>query len=301
MNKKLIYFISNRSGIGDRMMDIILMYTFANCFNADLYLNWSDSEKMLMGEKTDINSRLRYDKTPYRAEDFKFKNFIKYIELPNNINFVSEFKIIQLTKIKDTIKFYDYLGMQYSPQQFLDKYQPKLSLKEKKMFYDNLMINFKLIKFKNISSDIINIFANNKIIVIHLRRSDKVVVNPDKAAISVNELENLDSITEKFCNYFISKGYNNILFVSDETQIKLKYYQKFKTKCNAIIINVEPVLQTYIDLYCLANASIILLSQKFSAFSLFASCINQTDLYYIYSSPILEAYNHTKHISTLNL
>ena len=301
MKKKLIYFISNRSGIGDRMMDIILMYTFADCLNADLYLNWSDSEKMLMGEKTDIHSILRHDKTPYRAEDFKFKNFIKYIELPNNINFVSEFEIIKLTKLKNTINFFDYLGMQYSPYTFLDKYQPNLSLEVKKIFYDTLMNNFKLIKFKNISSDIINIFANNKIIVIHLRRSDKVVVNPDEAAISVNELENLDSLTEKFCNYFISKGEKNILFVSDETQIKLKYYQKFKTKCNAIIINVEPVLQTYIDLYCLANASIILLSQKFSAFSLFASCINQSDLYYIYSSPILEAYNHTKHISTLNL
>jgi hypothetical protein len=127
------------------------------------------------------------------------------------------------------------------------------------------------------------------------------LVAKSETLFSVNELENLDSLTEKFCNYFISKGEKNILFVSDETQIKLKYYQKFKTKCNAIIINVEPVLQTYIDLYCLANASIILLSQKFSAFSLFASCINQSDLYYIYSSPILEAYNHTKHISTLNL
>jgi len=74
--EKLIYFVSNRSGIGDRMMDIILMYTFAYHLNAKLYLNWSDSSKMLMGDKTNINSVLRHEKTPYRAEDFKFKNFI---------------------------------------------------------------------------------------------------------------------------------------------------------------------------------------------------------------------------------
>lgn len=240
-------------------------------------------------------------KTPFRSEDFKFKNFANFFELPNDINFVSEFEIIKLTKLKDTINFYDYLGMQFTPYTFLDKYQPNLSLEVKQIFYETLMNNFHLIKFKNIPKDIINLFANNKIITIHLRRSDKVVVSPDKTAISVDELENLDEITEKFCNHFISKGYNNILFVSDEKEIKLKYYKKFKDKCNAIIINVDPVLQTYIDLYCLANSYIIFMSQKFSAFSLFASCINQKPLYYVYPYFILESYNHTKHISTLNL
>lgn len=30
--------MSNRSGIGDRMMDIMLMYTFTNFIDAKLYL-----------------------------------------------------------------------------------------------------------------------------------------------------------------------------------------------------------------------------------------------------------------------
>jgi hypothetical protein len=304
-NKKFIYFILNRSGIGDRMMDIVLIYTFAKHIKANVYLNWCESEKMLMGDKTNINSILRYEKTLYRTEDFKYKNFINFIELPNDINLVSEFEIIKLSKLKDTIKFYDYLGMQFTPYTFIDKYQPNLSLEEKQLFYYTLMNNFKLIKFKNIPQIIVNLFINNKIITIHLRRSDKVV-NTDTESnfcngITINELENLDTITEKFCNYFISKGEKNILFVSDEKQVKLKYYEKFKDKCNAIIFNTDEISQTYIDLYCIAHASSILLSQKFSAFSLFASCINQNTLYYIYPHFILESYNHARHISTLNL
>lgn len=286
-------------------MDIILMNTFSNCLNANLYLNWCDSEKMLMGEKTNIYSILRYQKTPYRTEDFKFKYFNNFIDLPNDINIVSEFEIIKLIKLKDTIKFYDYLGMQFTPYTFLDKYQPNLNLQEKQIFYNKLMYNFRQIKFKNIPQDIFNLFKNTKIIVIHLRGSDKVVNTVEESnvcyGIPINELENLDKITEKFCNYFISKGEKNILFVSDEKEIKLKYYEKFKDKCNAIILNVDEISQLYIDLYCLAHANCILLSQKFSAFSLFASCINQTNLYYIYPNFILESYNHTKHISTLNL
>jgi len=301
MKKKLNYILSNKSGIGDRMMDIILMYTFANFIDTKLYLNWSDSERMLMGDKTNLPSIIRHEKTSYRSRDFKFNNFTKFFELPNDINFVSEFEIIKLSKLKDTINFYDYLGMQYSPHAFLDKYQLNLSLEVKQIFYETLMNNFHLIKFKNIPIDIINLFVNNEITAIHLRRSDKVIVNPDKESISIDEVENLDKITEAFCNYLISKGKKNILFVSDEKEVKLKYFEKFKNKCNAIIINVDEVLQTYIDLYCLAHSESILMSQKFSAFSLFASCINQTKLYYIYSNPILESYNHTIHISTLNL
>jgi len=299
--KKLNYIMSNRSGIGDRMMDIMLMYTFANFIDAKLYLNWSDSEKILMGDKTNLPSIIRHKKTPFRSEDFKFNNFTNFFELPNDINFVSEFEIIKLSKSTNTINFYDYLGMQYSPHTFLDKYKPNLSSAERTRFIENYIQNFKLIKFKNISSDIINLFVNNEIIAIHLRRSDKVVVNPDKESISIDEVEKLDTTTEAFCNYLISKDKKNILFVSDEKEVKLKYFEKFKNKCNAIIINVDEVLQTYIDLYCLAHSESILMSQKFSAFSLFASCINQTKLYYIYSNPILESYNHTIHISTLNL
>lgn len=62
MKKKLIYFVSNRSGIGDRMMDIILMYTFAYHMNAQLYLNWSESSKMLMGDETNLPSIIRHEK-----------------------------------------------------------------------------------------------------------------------------------------------------------------------------------------------------------------------------------------------
>jgi hypothetical protein len=301
MKKKLNYVLSNKSGIGDRMMDIMLMNTFANFIDAKLYLNWSDSEKMLMGNKTNIPSIIRHEKTPYRSRDFKFKNFTKFLELPNDINFVSELEIIKLSKSTNTINFCDYLGMQYSPHAFLDKYLTPLPSEERTRFIENYMQNFKLIKFKNIPSDIINLFVNTEITAIHLRRSDKVVVNPDKVSISIDEVENLDKITEAFCNYLISKGKKNILFVSDEKEVKLKYLEKFKHKCNAIIINVDEILQTYVDLYCLAHAECILMSQKFSAFSLFASCINQTKLYYIYSNPILESYNHTVNISTLNL
>lgn len=222
-----------------------------------------------MGDKTNLPSIIRHEKTPFRSEDFKLKNFANFFELPNDINFVSESEIIKLSisTNTNTINFNDYLGMQYSPHTFLDKYKPNLPSEEITRFIENYIQNFKLIKFKNIPSDIINLFVNNKITAIHLRRSDKIVVNPDNVAISIDEVGKLDTATEAFCNYLISKGIKNILFVSDEKEVKLKYFEKFKNKCNATIINVDEVLQTYIDLYCLAHSESILMSQKFSAFS----------------------------------
>ena len=57
-------------------MDIMLMYTFANFIDAKLYLNWYNSERMLMGDKTNLASIIRHEKTSYRSRDFKFNGKI---------------------------------------------------------------------------------------------------------------------------------------------------------------------------------------------------------------------------------
>ena len=41
--KKFIYLNSNKSGIGDRLMDLILVYTYSQYLNCErLYLTWNE-------------------------------------------------------------------------------------------------------------------------------------------------------------------------------------------------------------------------------------------------------------------
>lgn len=300
--------MSNRSGIGDRIMDIILMYTFAQHLNCELYLLWNDESYHLMGDNNNYASKMRFQKTPYRSEDFKYKNLIKYISFPNNLNFINELQMFEMKNNNNNFIFPHYLGMQYSPFTFLDKFIPEYTYTDtdKNIFIKNYLDNFSNIKFKNIPPKLIDLFTNKKIITVHLRRSDKVNNDPDAVGVNLNEIKNLDIITEKIINYFINQGLIDIFFVSDEKKVKYEYYEKFKTKCNALIYDTDDISQTYIDLYCIAFSYKIIMSQNFSAFSLLGSFINQTELYYIYNNYYLNKlkfnrFNHIKSITELNL
>ena len=279
-----IYSNPNLSGIGDRIFDLILVYTYANFLNYDkIYLHWRNNNNDIV-DANDIYHIARKTLTPFREKDYLLENLLNYLLLPKNIIFVTLDEINKLKNDSSNFIFDNYMGLQYSVYDFINIFLINITNQQKYEFINSYFENFKKIKFNNIPDDIIDKFNNNEIITIHLRRGDKVIDdNCTTNNIDNQNLESLNNNTELFINKCILLNYKNICFVSDEESVKKKFINKFKDKCNIINCEGNNISQTYIDLYCLSKSKKILLSQKFSVFSMLSSMIGSVDYYYIYN------------------
>ena len=274
---------SNLSGIGDRLLDIILIYTYAQYLKCDnLYLEWKVNDET---NNHSFYAQLRKTKTPFRHTDYLLDNLTKFINLPNNIIFVDRNTLIKLSRERDNVVLNEYMGMRYSIYTFVEQRLDTITNNIKENFIKDYYNNFKKISFINIPENITSIFKNNNIVTIHLRRGDKVCNDGGTTNnIDCTMVNELNLKTKEFINNCISNDHMNICFVSDEAKIKNEYIEEFKDKCNIINFKGDEVSQTYYDLYCLAYSNNILLSQKFSVFSILGSMIGGSTLYYIFDN-----------------
>jgi len=271
----LIYENSNLSGIGDRLIDLILVYTFSKLNNYNnVYLNWRiDTD---LGSNIDKWYSHRTNRTPFRKIDYLQENMLNFLEYPKNIKFVSNDELNILKNDNNNKVFSSYLGGT-SVFDFINKFNIQDNDFEQK-YYDN----FKKIKFINIPNDIIKIFEN-KVITIHLRRGDKVDEDANGTnGVNNEQLYELDYKTRKFIDNEINLGNKNICFISDEKKIRDNYINLYENKCNVIVIEGDEISQTYYDLYAMAHSEKILMSQKLSCFSILGTLLGNGELYYFY-------------------
>lgn len=291
---RFVYANINLSGIGDRIVDLILLYTFARLKGYErFYVEWK-----LNKNDNDIYSVVRKEKTPFRSFDILPDNLLNYIVFPEFLHIVSNEQINQLLN-EGAYNFQDYLGVRYSVNNFLNIFYPNVDEISRKNFNDEYFRNFQRIRFQNIPQNIVDSFQNKNVVTVHLRRSDKVI-NDGKTSnnIGFDELEDLNNKTQQFVDKCISKGYNNICFISDEKNVRNQFIENNKSKCNIISFDGDNVSQTYYDLYSLANSKIILVSQQFSAFSLLGHLIGDNMLYYIYHGKFNDfSYKNMKHFT----
>ena len=72
--RHFLYLKSNKSGIGDRLLDLMLVYTYSQYLNCEkLYLHWTEDNVDMTGNKS-IYSTIRREKTPFRSVDYLLKN-----------------------------------------------------------------------------------------------------------------------------------------------------------------------------------------------------------------------------------
>ena len=70
-----IYLNSNRSGLGDRLFDLILVYTYAKFLGFNkFFIHWTEDNNDMVGNNS-IHSILRREKTPFRKNDYILDNF----------------------------------------------------------------------------------------------------------------------------------------------------------------------------------------------------------------------------------
>ena len=259
------------SGLGDRLLDIFTMYAYSKFLKCDkLYVFWKYESC--------------FDET---RQNLKLKNLLYFLQLPEDIIFVENRIVIDYND-KNNIYFTDILSA-ISLELFIEKYISK----NPEVFMDIYFDSFKKIKFSNIPTEVMNIFNDNFIVTIHLRRTDKISINEYAHGVNNQELEKLDTITQKFIDGQIEINNINICIISDDVVVKNKYAEYNKNKCNLILFYYnDNVLQSYVDFFCLVNAKKIFMSQKFSTFSIVGSLIRNAELYYYFDYGRLYSFNN---------
>lgn len=299
--KNFIYINSNKSGIGDRLLDLFLVYSYSEYLNYDkLYLHWTEDKEDMVGNNS-IYSKIRKNCTPFREKDYLLQNLKYYFKLPDNILFVNADELKYIIDEKNPNKnllFNDYLGLKFTLYTFMEHY----SIKNKEKFKEIYFSNFKKIKFENIPENIQNYFKNNDVITIHLRRGDKVVNdNGTSNNVTHDGLSILNNLTIDCINKLISLNYNDFCFVSDEKSVRDYYIELFKNKVNCKNFDGDEVSQTYYDLYSLTYSKKIILSQTFSSYSVFSSMINGAELYYLLNKDKIHSFSSYSNICKFNI
>lgn len=289
----IIWTNSTLSGLCDRLNDILILSTYAKIKNKILKFNYRSQPF-----ENSIQENLR---PSYRKQDYLLENLIKYIKLSENIIIYNENEIITFNKDEDEY-FDNYLGGCYSPITFYNNFSSNLCSREKfiEIFYNQtkqILFNFN-----------IDLSKYDKLVSVHLRRTDKVSnFTNGHHGIKIEELNDLDNITYDIIQKFINKGYKNFYFCSDDKEILKNYINKYNSQINVINNDLSDYISfntlegqiksVYTDLYIMSCSKYIILSQKHSSFSLFASLINKSILIYIYDDIISHtAYNILPHI-----
>ena len=272
---KLIYLNPPDSGLGDRLLDILLLYAYTLYKGySGLYLYWEYNESF-----------------NHTRQCLTLEHLLSYMEFPKNLYFVTKETLTALSNDTNNIIFSDIIGAN-SIYGFINQYIPNMPSTEQQAFIDIYFNVFKLITFINIPAEITSIFDKQNIVTVHLRRTDKVNNTPAAHGISNNELEFLDTTTENYIQSRITQG-KTICIISDDMTIKHRYIHKFKDTAKLIYFDTgNQVTQAYYDYYCLAYSDEIFMSQKFSTFSITASLLGKNkQLFYVFDHGRLFEYN----------
>ncbi len=285
----IIWNNSTLSGLGDRLNDILILSAFAKIKNKKLKLIWRTQD-------FDPNCEFAIKRPAYRRLDYLLENLYKYISLPENIIIYKENTNIDFNK--DDEFFNSYIGGVHSPITFFNTYIDK-SIFKIEDFINTYYTQANEIKF------IFDIDLNkfNKIISVHLRRTDKLHVREaDTHGVSINKIHILDDLTINLIEKFINDGYTNFYFAGDDIYYINQYIEKYKDRINILNYKLrddsEEIKNTYLDMFIMANSEFIILSQRHSSFSLFASMINKAKLIYLFNDDIIE---HTNYKSLPNI
>lgn len=289
-DKILIWTDPPKSGLCDRLIDFSLMATYARLNNSKFSSKWVPlstnlgdkayyhaSESNMNGENLILDNSGHHCKMfkEVRYNDYKYENFLKYFSLPEDT-------FINLDETnRHNLWYYDgYLGGVYSPKLFYDKFFPTQNSIDVfiKEFY-KVCSEFKPTK-KLLDISKIDCVPN---LAIHLRREDKVRLHDDsKYALDYRELNLINDLTEKTINNFLEKKPNSkIIFCSDDETEKKRWEEKYESHSLQTPSFEFDYEQTYFDIYVMSISENILLSQRYSGFSMFSSFINKKNFIYL--------------------
>lgn len=279
----LVWTNPTKSGLGDRLIDLFIIASMASLYDKHLYLYWPEQP---------INNIQKKVWNTTRFDDYKIENVKKYFNIPLIIHIQTYDEIKSLIATNNVIIFNSYIGGTYSPYSFYDKFiDKKYSITEYIDIFNNIIHQFT--PTNTLLQYIINI--PNNLISVHLRRTDKMsrlIYYGEAHGVNPDDQHLLDNMTHEIIKKVLLKDKFNIHFASDDILTKKQYIEKYKNTININFYN--NFIDTYIDIYLMSISKYIILSQRHSSFSLFASMINQSKLIYLYNNDIIVNAEYTK-------
>lgn len=274
----ILWTNSTLSGIGDRMIDLCLLSTYAKIKNATLYLGWRELDKNHK-QSWDKSETVTMEWKGVRYVDYLYDNIKQYFTFPNNV-------VINNDPPSIDEYFESYLGGVYSPIKFYNEFMSNIVSRDvfiNEFFKTTLQIK-PTKKLKSIVGD------TQPDLTLHIRREDKVR-DKDRIGgqsqygfefIQYNELEFLKNKTFEVFEKLYSEDVVTYIS-SDEDEEKNSYSEKFNVITSENFKIDFEFEKTYIDLYLMSISKTIILSQRHSNFSILASLINRSRLIYLYN------------------
>jgi hypothetical protein len=265
---KVLWSHPTESGVGDRLCDLLLLYSYVSIFDAELHFQWPQFPMK------DIDVK-------HREEDIKLENVSEYIKMPEKI-----FANSPLNPSNDgnVCVFDRYIGGGFSVEEFYNKYvQKQVSLNQYKNSVRNVSTRF---RFHN--KKIIDHLSKTpkEFIAFHIRRGDKVRegTRNDGNYINTVELDHLDDITKKSIDFYSNPDTNTFFICGDEDKKNQPFIDYARSKQNKVFTSpdVPKWMGTYFDLAVLSKAKKIITSQRGSSFSRFASFLGQSEFLTVY-------------------
>lgn len=241
-----------RSGLCDRLEDLLLMAAYARCKNARLLVDWPEFEAK------DID-------VAHRSHDILLENIQKFMTFPADVCFTKDGH--------EDEHFGSYLGAEVKPEAFYKSHlhhwcsfqqlKNELSQSAKEFMFCQPIKGFLAT-------------LPPKFITFHIRRGDKVRLakEHDGTFILKDELYELDRLTFRAMEYFADK-FKHVFICGDE-DAKLKPFIGLADDLNLEIIKIPEMPKwesTFYDLAVMTRSDTIICSQRYSSFSHFPSVL----------------------------
>jgi hypothetical protein len=267
-----------KSGFGDRLIDIFVFSIFAKVVQQPIRIHWVPFQGM---EFTDIPK--------WRFYDTLLTNFLSFFKLPESIR-------LEDTSSNDGLQFQEYLGGLTSPQGFYDKHlQNTLPLESYNKIVEEVRSEFGL-HVPDYMPDVPYIF-------LHLRRTDKLrgVCETQINLDPEDTLEHLDNKTKMRIEEAKAKGHTHFYIASDSPETK-QQYKEFIESLGLVVIqpaNTHNLIESYFDSWMMKSASLIMVSTKYSTYSLSTALIYNKPLINVLTDSVYRKYKFEKHVNIL--
>jgi hypothetical protein len=267
----------SRSGYGDRILDLFSLSILTKVENTTSKIKWTPVQKVS-----------EYSPS-WCLLDTHIESFISFFRLPSYIELVSD-------NTYEEKQFNNHLGGIMSPSVFYDKYLKNT------ISYESFTEIANTVK-KDFGIKVDDYIHNKPYVTVHLRRTDKLTGNCIHGInlSSDDTLDILDKKTFESIKIAKEKGYTDFYLASDSLETKTFYTNKLNEMGLTVIqpLNTYNLIESYYDTWIMKSSSLIIVSTKYSTYSLFVALIFDIPLHNPLGHTLYDNYKFNEHVNII--
>jgi hypothetical protein len=273
------------SGYGDRLLDLFILSILGKLTKNNIIINWIPFSK---------DEVIRdYNAPNWRWKDTLIENITSFFKLPSYIRLSNLNSLDKTNEIPLPYIYKIPMGGTLSPYSFYDSCLKDI------LAYDNYKLLVEDTK-KEFGLNIPDYKFDSPYITLHLRRTDKLrgVCITQINTNTEDTLENLDNKTREKILDAKNKGYKHFYIASDSSTTKEEYKKYIKALGLIVIEPTNPynLLESYFDTWIMKSSSLIMVSIKYSTYSLSCALIFNVPLINVLTLDVYKKWNFDKSV-----